>query len=753
MQKIRIDFDNPGLPQHISAVENDSQSRFFQATLYENGKAYTAPEGATYSIMYRGFGPQNQGWYDTINDGAGKRAACAVSGNVVTCEIARQALQVPGHVSIVLCVTTGKGYMLKSWPIECDCKNDRYDSTVEIQSFFYVTQVTNADWMQAIQAWENLKDAIDPTLSFSGKAADAKATGDTVGQLKEDLCNVIKNSDAYVVNDSGSINGARTYSATLFKNEKYLILYESSSNLPHTIFVDGKDIESANKRNCIIEYIPEVDKKSIGFWISGNKDVDYIFKVLHIVNGGIVIDLTKHFAQKIQSTVEINYILKAEGLLISSTPDGVLTELVTTKTIDYSHPFSTFTSSSNNTDVLFKIDDGTGNAPFLIEDNQDTLKKIKVYFVTKSQNTGYDITLSANDSREFAKRKSDFILNGENDTDVLTSLMSCTEGIKIFLYNGTYNINKYWTYDKCKCSIASWTVPSGNKKRSVILHGEMMTVPTSEDGVFFAVSQNLHDNWDDNANNIMMGIPYNIGASNFSRYQIDVKNINIMGICYDKKVTYVDYFFADSVAIKSVNVRSWNKYPTEYKAFDDTPEVECTGIRVGHSSNFGIQNYIKNTNIWYCGKGIVCNGEHYILEDVKVHHCYIGWVFGDRHDPGHVEHPNIVIGCSTEACYQLGWLTKDGIMTDISFDDAHAKNDYIMRSTLIIIGMSVEMEWQIPINEIIDSKTADTLPFWEIVHKAYRGRIEIDLYGRKPFTVEKPELNSNMTWVSYPNEN
>lgn len=187
MQKIRIDFDNPGLPQHISAVENDSQSRFFQATLYENGKAYTAPEGATYSIMYSGFGPQNQGWYDTINDGAGKRAACAVSGNVVTCEIARQALQVPGHVSIVLCVTTGKGYMLKSWPIECDCKNDRYDSTAEIQSFFYVTQISNESWTQAIQAVEELKNTIDPTLSLSGKAADAKATGDAVGKLKEDL--------------------------------------------------------------------------------------------------------------------------------------------------------------------------------------------------------------------------------------------------------------------------------------------------------------------------------------------------------------------------------------------------------------------------------------------------------------------------------------------------------------------------------------------------------------------------------------
>lgn len=219
MQKIRIDFDNPGLPQHISAVENDSQSRFFQATLYENGKAYTAPAGASYSIMYRGFGPQNQGWYDTINDGAGKRAACAVSGNVITCEIARQALQVPGHVSIVLCVTTGKGYMLKSWPIECDCKNDRYDSTAEIQSFFYITQVSNADWNRAIQALEELKNTIDPTLSLSGKAADAKVTGDKIGEIKEDigdLSNALKIVTPVIRN--GSLGNTGNANAVAMKN-------------------------------------------------------------------------------------------------------------------------------------------------------------------------------------------------------------------------------------------------------------------------------------------------------------------------------------------------------------------------------------------------------------------------------------------------------------------------------------------------------------------------------------------------------
>ena len=66
-------------------------------------------------------------------------------------------------------------------------KNDRYDSTVEIQSFFYVTQISNESWTQAIQALEELKNTIDPTLSVEGKAADAKATGDAIGELKEDI--------------------------------------------------------------------------------------------------------------------------------------------------------------------------------------------------------------------------------------------------------------------------------------------------------------------------------------------------------------------------------------------------------------------------------------------------------------------------------------------------------------------------------------------------------------------------------------
>ena len=207
MQQVRIDFDNPGLPQSLGVVEGESQSRIFQAALYKSGAAYTAPAGAVYSIMYRGFGPQNQGWYDTIEDGAGKRAACTVSGNVVTCELARQALRVPGHLTVVLCVSDAKGYMLKSWPIMADVRNDGYEDTGEIEMYFnlsglagnYLTQLE-----KAMADAETTKNTLTSTSAQVQKDIDAKAAAalksipesyteldGSVKQLKEDLVDCI----------------------------------------------------------------------------------------------------------------------------------------------------------------------------------------------------------------------------------------------------------------------------------------------------------------------------------------------------------------------------------------------------------------------------------------------------------------------------------------------------------------------------------------------------------------------------------
>lgn len=176
MQQIKIDFDNPGLPQHLEAMEGDAQSRFFQATLYRSGAAYTPPAGVAYSIMYRGFGEQNQGWYDTIEDDTGKRDACVASGNVVTCEIDRHALIVPGHVSIVLCITNDRGYMLKSRPILTDARNDNYNDTVEVESYFRITGKTSAWWLQNKKEVQDLVNMATAEATKAENSANASAT-------------------------------------------------------------------------------------------------------------------------------------------------------------------------------------------------------------------------------------------------------------------------------------------------------------------------------------------------------------------------------------------------------------------------------------------------------------------------------------------------------------------------------------------------------------------------------------------------
>lgn len=77
----------------------------------------------------------------------------------------------------------------------------------------YVEQFANT-------AGENIQKAIDPTLSLSGKAADAKATGDSVNQLKEDVVNKSEGQirgllvkDSYV-NQDGTIADYAGWSRT-----------------------------------------------------------------------------------------------------------------------------------------------------------------------------------------------------------------------------------------------------------------------------------------------------------------------------------------------------------------------------------------------------------------------------------------------------------------------------------------------------------------------------------------------------------
>ena len=199
MQTLKMDFQSQSAPPVVPVMQFDAQSRFIGITLYNGGVPYEAPEGASYTVQYCGPGANNMGWYDTIQLSSGTRKAVIVdsaSKNVVTLELAEQALRVSGNVFVNLCVVTNTGYMLKTFPILCRVTGAAFPDTVAVQSFFYVTGITSEQWLAYVTACQDAQkraeDAAatfetDPTLSLSGKAADAAKVGEAVGQLKEDI--------------------------------------------------------------------------------------------------------------------------------------------------------------------------------------------------------------------------------------------------------------------------------------------------------------------------------------------------------------------------------------------------------------------------------------------------------------------------------------------------------------------------------------------------------------------------------------
>ncbi|MBO5128821.1 MAG: BppU family phage baseplate upper protein [Oscillospiraceae bacterium] len=94
--KVTMDFQQPGSPQIINAVQNDQYSRNLEITLYDSGTPWTIPEDVDVLIRYcksDGTG----GEYNMLPD---KSAAWNAEGNVLTVALAPQVLTAPGSVTL-----------------------------------------------------------------------------------------------------------------------------------------------------------------------------------------------------------------------------------------------------------------------------------------------------------------------------------------------------------------------------------------------------------------------------------------------------------------------------------------------------------------------------------------------------------------------------------------------------------------------------------------------------------------------------
>lgn len=234
MQILKMDFQSQSAPPVVPVMQSDAQSRFIGIALYNGGTPYAAPDGAVYTVQYRGEGANNFGWYDKILTASGKHAAVTVdadNAHIITLELAEQALRRPGDVHVNLCVMgPDTGYELRTFDIIVRVGGAAYPDDVAVQSYFFVTGVSSSSWLsyvstclEAQQAAEKAVTLAENSATTAKKAAasasaDAKTAQDNASSAKKaaDQITFIANGckgyystaqdlrDAYPTADTGS---------------------------------------------------------------------------------------------------------------------------------------------------------------------------------------------------------------------------------------------------------------------------------------------------------------------------------------------------------------------------------------------------------------------------------------------------------------------------------------------------------------------------------------------------------------------
>ena len=201
MQILKMDFQSQSAPPVVPVMQSDAQSRFIGIALYNGGTPYKAPDGAVYTVQYRGEGSNNFGWYDQILTTSGKHAAVTVdadNAHIITLELAEQALRRSGDVHVNLCVMgPDTGYELRTFDIIVRVGGAAYPDDVAVQSYFFVTGVSSSSWLsyvstclEAQQAAEKAVTLAENSATTAKKAAvsasaDAKNAQDNASSAKE----------------------------------------------------------------------------------------------------------------------------------------------------------------------------------------------------------------------------------------------------------------------------------------------------------------------------------------------------------------------------------------------------------------------------------------------------------------------------------------------------------------------------------------------------------------------------------------
>lgn len=220
---LRVDLLDPGAPQIIHAVQDDSNSRKIAFNIYAGGAQWAVPDGTLVTVRYKK--PDGTaGFYDTLPDGS--TPAATIDGNVVTVALVPQAFTVIGNVPVQIKLYDSAGTSIATFAVVMHVSaNVVSDAEIVSSDYYSVLTKQIADVLAAAEgiegnvtaAQEAARQAASSASAAAGSATAAASSASTAstaaGQAQTSATNA-STSENNAANSASAAEDAKTAAET-----------------------------------------------------------------------------------------------------------------------------------------------------------------------------------------------------------------------------------------------------------------------------------------------------------------------------------------------------------------------------------------------------------------------------------------------------------------------------------------------------------------------------------------------------------
>lgn len=224
---LRVDLLDPGAPQIIHAVQDDSNSRKIAFSIYAGGAQWAVPDGTLVTVRYKK--PDGTaGFYDTLPDGS--TPAATIDGNAVTVALVPQAFTVRGNVPVQIKLYNSAGASIATFAVVMHVSASVV-SDAEIVSSDYYSVLTKqiADVLAAAEgiegnvtaaqaAAEQAASSASASADSAAEAADSAGTASTAAEQAQTAATNAGQSETNAASSASDAEDAKTAAETAAGN-------------------------------------------------------------------------------------------------------------------------------------------------------------------------------------------------------------------------------------------------------------------------------------------------------------------------------------------------------------------------------------------------------------------------------------------------------------------------------------------------------------------------------------------------------